>query len=369
MMDYIISWFEHNIGSESSTLEWYWRLAIIFGIVAISFLVDALFSYLVIPAVKKIVEKTETKVDDILLDERVCRAFSNIIPAIILTGALPFVTQGTLEVVLARLTVVYIIICVTRFLCILIGAAFRAYAHLREGKAHSLKGVVQTVQIIVSGIAVILSVSALLDKSPAIILSGLGAMAAVMMLVFQDSIKGLVAGIQLAFNDMLVQGDWITMPSRHVDGVVIEISLTTVKVRNWDNTILTIPPYKLLEESFQNWRGMQQSNGRRFCRQVNIDVRSITFAEGDTTNLQQFRAHLYNYLSNHPAVNTDMTLMVRQLPMVSEGIPVQIYGFTRTKVWQEYEDIQAQLVEYMVASMKEYGLLPFQRSGGLPATK
>lgn len=383
-MDHLINWLYRNVGSESSTLEWYWRLAIIFAIVISSYVVDAVFAHFIIPAVRKITERTATQIDDILLNEKVCRAFSNIIPAVILTGALPFVTQGTLEIVLARLTVVYIIICVTRFLCVLVGSAFHVYAHLRSGRAHSLKGIVQTIQILISAVAVILSVSALLDKSPAIILSGLGAMAAIMMLVFQDSIKGLVAGVQLAFNDMLAMGDWICMPSRQVDGVVIEITLTTVKVRNWDNTILTIPPYNLLTETFQNWRGMQESEGRRLCRQVNVDVQSVDFVTpedvkslkakgfevgevryGETTNLELFRTHLYNYLKSHPAINAEMTLMVRQLNMASEGIPVQIYAFTHTKVWEEYEEIQARLIEYTVSLMKNYKLVVYERSGYL----
>lgn len=386
MEQVLISWFDRNFGSESSTLDWYWRLAIVLSVVLIAYLVNTIFMHAVIPILRKITSKTETKVDDILLKDRVVKAFGSIIPAVILTAALPFVTQGSLEIFLGRITVVYIIVCVTRFLCVLVGASFEAYTHVRSGK-ESLKGLVQTIQIIISGVAAILVVSALLDKSPAYILSGLGAMAAVMMLVFQDSIKGLVAGIQLAFNDMLRPKDWISMPSRNVDGVVIEITLTTVKVQNWDNTILTIPPYSLLTETFQNWRGMQESNGRRLCRQVNVDVRSVNFVSaddveiykkmgvdvedvkiGETTNLELFRAQLYKYLVAHPAINENMTLMVRQHKMGSEGIPVEIYAFTHTKVWEEYEEIQARLIEYMISLMKTYKLAVYQRSGGLPAS-
>lgn len=381
-MEHIVAWFYRNAGSESSTLEWYWRLVIIFSVVVAAYLVNLIFIRLIIPVLRKITEHTETKVDDILLEDRVVKAFGSIIPAVILTGALPFVTQGSLELVLSRITVAYIIICVTRFLCVLVGALFEAYLHVRSGKTKALKGVVQTVQIIISAIAAILIVSTLLDKSPAIILSGLGAMAAVMMLVFQDTIKGLVAGIQLAFNDMLAVGDWISMPTRNVDGVVIEIALTTVKVRNWDNTILTIPPYCLLTETFQNWKGMQASNGRRLTRSINISINSVRFLKadeitklkaagalnafakvGESTNLEAYRGGLHQYLLHHPAINVDMQpVMVRQLPTISEGIPVQIYAFTRTKDWAEYEEIQSQLVEYMAASAAQFGLRVFQRS-------
>lgn len=366
-MNHLINWLEANVGSNSSGLDWYWRLAIVFGVFLVAYLVDFLFVRAIIPTLRKITSKTDTEIDDILLGEKVVRSFSHIIPPIILTFALPFVTKGTLELVISRLTIIYIVINVTRFLCILINALFQALI-LRgkeKGKAqsrmHSMKGLVQTLQIFVCVIAVILVVSILIDKSPAYLISGLGAMAAVLMLVFQDSIKGLVAGFQLMFNDMLEVGDWISMPNRNVDGVVLEIGLTTVKVQNWDNTILTIPPSNLVSETFQNWKGMQQSNGRRLCRSIQVDMHSVKFVEGEKTNLEQYRSHLYEYLKKNPKINNKMTLMVRQLPAGSEGIPVQIYAFTKTKVWEEYEEIQACLVEYALCLLKQYELRPYQR--------
>lgn len=365
-MERLVVWLNENLGS-GTEMAWYWRLSIVTGVVLVAYLVDFLFAKAIIPAVRKITSKTDTQVDDILLDEKVVRSFSHIIPPIILTFALPFVTQGMLEILISRLTVIYIIVNVTRFLCILINALFQALI-LRgkergkeQSRMHSMRGLVQTLQIFVCAIAVILVVSTLIDKSPAYLISGLGAMAAVLMLVFQDSIKGLVAGFQLMFNDMLEVGDWISMPSRNVDGVVLEIGLTTVKVQNWDNTILTIPPSNLVSETFQNWKGMQQSNGRRLTRSINVDMHSIKFVEGDKTNLELFRARLYDYLKTNPKINAEMTLMVRQLPAGSEGIPVQIYAFTKTKVWEEYEEIQARVVEYALCLLKEYGLRPYQR--------
>jgi len=364
----MIDWFNTNVGSNGSDLEWYWRLAIVLGVVLLAYIVDFLFVKAIIPAIRKITSKTDTQVDDVLLSEKIVRSFSHIIPPIILTFALPFVTQGTLEMIISRLTTIYIIINVTRFLCILIDALFHALI-LRgkergkgQARMHSMKGLVQTLQIFVGAIAVILVVSTLIDKSPAYLISGLGAMAAVLMLVFQDSIKGLVAGFQLMFNDMLEVGDWISIPGRNVDGVVLEIGLTTVKVQNWDNTILTIPPSNLVSETFQNWKGMQQSEGRRLTRSIHVDMHSVAFsADKKATNLEQFRTQLYDYLKHHPQINAEMTLMVRQLPAGSEGIPVQIYAFTKTKVWEEYEEIQARLVEYALCLLKEYGLRPYQR--------
>lgn len=381
-MNDLVSWFERNLGTDHSSLEWYWRLAIVMGVVLLAYFVDFIFSRLLIPAVRRLTDKTETKIDDVLLSDKVCRALSNIIPPVILTFAFPFVTKGTLELLLSRLTNIYIVICVTRFLCLVVGAIFEAFLTHGKVRAHSLRGLVQTIQMLITLFAVILGISILIDRSPVYLFSGLGAAAAVLMLVFQDSIKGLVAGIQLMFNDMLSVGDWIAMPSRNVDGVVAEITLTTIKVRNWDNTILTIPPYNMLTETFQNWRGMQESDGRRLTRSFNVDmhtIRLVTEAEvkdlthrgliapthhikiGQTTNLELYRFFLLSRLKADHALNHQMNLMVRQLSATSEGIPVQIYAFTHTKVWAEYEDVQSRLVEYSVSMLREFGLRPYQR--------
>ena len=388
-MEQIISWFDRNIGSNGSELEWYWRLLIVAVVVLVAYLVDYLFSHIVVPSVRRITSKTTTKVDDVLLSDKVVHAFSNIIPPIILTFALPFVTKGTFEEIISRLTFVYIIICVTRFLCYLVTALFEAFLTKGEesGKDQlrlkSLKGLIQTIQIVIILVAAIWVVSVFIGKSPAYLISGLGAMAAVLMLVFQDSIKGLVASIQLMFNDMVSVGEWIAMPSRNIDGVVIEITLTTVKIRNWDNTILTVPPYALLTETFQNWRGMQESGGRRLNPEIHVDMYSVHFlteAEirefrqrgfmsdsvkiGDMTNLEIFRQQMLNHLQTSPDFNHNMTCMVRQLPAGSEGIPIQFYAFTKTKEWELYEGVKSRLVEYALASLREFGLNAYQRSSG-----
>ncbi len=384
MQEQLIEWISKNVGAQGSMLAWYWQCAIVVGVILAAYLVDFIFVKAIIPTLRKITSKTNTQVDDILLSEKVVRSFSKILPPIILTFALPFVTQGTLELVIERLTVIYIIINVTRFLCILVGALFEALVSRGEesgsrskARMHSMKGLVQTIQIIFSAVAAILIISILLDKSPAYLISGLGAMAAVLMLVFQDSIKGLVASILLMFNDMLEVGDWIVMTPRNVDGVVIEMTLTTIKVRNWDNTSLTIPPYKMLTETFQNWRGMQESDGRRLRRTIQVDVRSVHFLTEKQakkwnvtlengrpmTNLEVYRKHLYDYLQHSSDINPDMTLMVRQLPATDAGIPVELYAFTRTKVWEEYEEINARLVEYAFATLSQFGLVAYQRGG------
>ena len=264
----------------------------------------------------------------------------------------------------------------------------------------------QTGQGIAALICGILIVSILIGKSPAILLTGLGASAAVIMLVFRDSILDFVSGIQLSANDMLKVGDWITVPKYGADGSVIEVSLTTVKVQNWDNTIVTLPPYLLVSDSFQNWRGMQASGGRRVKRSVNLDMTSVKFCTPDMlaryrnidiireyidqteqrveeynaahgirpgerkinglhqTNLGVFRAYLERYLRDEVPVNKGMTLMVRQLQPTETGLPMELYFFTDTVVWVDYERIQSDVFDHVLAVIPEFDLRVFQNPSG-----
>ena len=226
-------------------------------------------------------------------------------------------------------------------------------------------------------------ISLLIGQSPAILISGLGAMAAVLMLVFKDPILGLVAGIQLSANDMLKLGDWLEMPKYGADGAVIDIGLTTVKVRNWDNTITTIPTWSLVSDSFKNWSGMSASGGRRIKRSLNIDTtymdsRHQEISEWNQqnaadhsvlnlrkmTNIGTFRAYLQEYLRNHPRLRKDMTMMVRQLAPDANGLPIEIYCFTSTVVWAEYESIQADIFDHIFAVVDEFGLRIHQSPTG-----
>ncbi|EDQ4606965.1 mechanosensitive ion channel family protein [Salmonella enterica] len=267
-----------------------------------------------------------------------------------------------------------------------------------------LKGIFQGIKLIGAIIVGILMISLLIGQSPAILISGLGAMAAVLMLVFKDPILGLVAGIQLSANDMLKLGDWLEMPKYGADGAVIDIGLTTVKVRNWDNTITTIPTWSLVSDSFKNWSGMSASGGRRIKRSINIDATSIHFLDDDEkqrlltahllkpyltsrhqeidewnkqlnapesalnhrrmTNIGTFRAYLNEYLRHHPRIRKDMTLMVRQLAPDDHGLPIEIYAFTNTVVWLEYESIQADIFDHIFAVVEEFGLRIHQTPTG-----
>lgn len=234
-------------------------------------------------------------------------------------------------------------------------------------------------------VGVIIIVSTLIDKDPVNILTGLGASAAILMLVFKDTIMGLVAGVQLSANDMLRPGDWITMPKYGADGTVIEVTLTTVKVRNWDNTITTVPPYALVSDSFQNWRGMRESGGRRVKRSINIDMNTVHFCTleqmktfekqawmsdfektgKEEVNLYVFRHYLEYYLRHNPRVNTELILMVRQLQPTPQGLPIELYFFSANKDWIPYERLQAEVFDHLLAVLPEFGLRVFQSPSGL----
>ncbi len=368
--------------ASDSGLSLTWRFVLIIAILIAAYVIDYVCAHVLVPTIKRITEKTKIEWDDILLSEKVVRAFCNILPPLILTIALPFTISGKVQEILMRCCSTYIIIVVCRFFCVEVSAIFDLFRSKKGVKAQSLKGIAQTIQVIICIIGAILIVSTLINKSPLILITGLGAMATVLMLIFQDSIKGLVAGVMLSANDMMRPGDWITLPKCNADGVVIDVTLNTVKVRNYDNTIITIPPYVLVNDSFQNWRGMSESDGRRITRSINVDMHSIRFltrAEiahyqadglidadaqpGEVTNLQVYRAHLLRRLRRHPAINTNLALMVRQLAPSPEGLPLQIYCFSRSKVWAEYEDLQSSLTEYVAASLPLFGLAVYQRTG------
>lgn len=380
-------WLQQSFGLDIDSLSFWVRISIVAGIFLISYLVDLLFVKVIAPIIRRITLHTEAEWDDILLGDQVINAFSRMLPAIILTAALPFVfDSGLIGVLVARGTIIYIIITACNFLVSFIQAVFGLFVHHKEDKALSLAGIRQTFEIIVWIVGLINIIAIVIDRNPLHLLAGLGAAATVMMFVLQDMLKGLVAGIQLSFQDMLRVGDWISMPSRDTDGVVIEITLNTIKVRNWDNTITTLPPYALLSESFRNWRGMKESDGRRFRCGLRVNVNTVTLLSpaqvkeyvqhgqlpasalqraNAVTNLETFRYVMEQQLRQDPDVNQEMTLMVRHLAAGTEGIPIELYGFTRTKEWTEFEAIQARILEYALAILPQFGLRAYQRSSDL----
>ncbi|MFW0754372.1 mechanosensitive ion channel family protein [Pseudomonas sp. H11T01] len=287
----------------------------------------------------------------------------------------------------------------------LLSALLDIYARTDHAKTRSIKGYVQLAKMVLYVCGAIIIVATLIDRSPLLLLSGLGAMSAVILLVYKDTLLSFVAGVQLTSNDMLRVGDWIEMPQVGADGDVVDITLHTVKVQNFDKTIVSIPTWRLMSESFKNWRGMQQSGGRRIKRSLFIDASGVRFlhdeeeqkltqirlltdyigrkqaelkswneAQGNVaamsanrrrmTNLGTFRAYALAYLKSHPEVQTNMTCMVRQMQTTAQGVPLEIYCFTRTTVWADYERIQGDIFDYLLAVLPEFGLSVYQQPSG-----
>lgn len=375
-------------------------------ILAIAFLGDAICRHIILTAVARLVKKTKATWDDIVFDRKVLTHVSHLVAPILLYILLPLAISnlGLLNFI-QRICMIYIIAVFLKFISSLLTALFHVYSEKEQFRDRPLKGLLQTVQVILFFIGGIIIVSILIDKSPMVLLTGLGASAAVLMLVFKDSIMGFVSGIQLSANNMLRVGDWIQMPKYGADGTVIEVTLNTVKVRNWDNTITTIPPYALVSDSFQNWRGMQESGGRRIKRSIRIDMNSVKFCTPEMlakykkiqllkdyieetekviedynkehgidnsilvngrrqTNLGVFRAYLTNYLKSLPTVNQDLTCMVRQLQPTEQGIPLELYFFSAIKAWVPYEEVQADVFDHVLAIIPEFDLHVFQNPTG-----
>lgn len=329
------------------------RIVIIAGILIIAFVADYFCRKIVVPTIKKLTARTQATWDDYLFNDAVLDNMCHLIPPIILYVLLPFAFPHepvTLTFIL-KLCWVYITAVAMKLICSFLTSLYTISSEHEKLKNHPLKGVYQMIKLIVICVGVIIIVSTLIDKDPVNILTGLGASAAILMLVFKDTIMGLVAGVQLSANDMLRPGDWITMPKYGADGTVIEVTLTTVKVRNWDNTITTVPPYALVSDSFQNWRGMRESGGRRVKRSINIDMNTVRFCTPEQmkkfekqvwmsgfektgkeeVNLYVFRHYMEYYLRHNPRVNTELILMVRQLQPTPQGLPIELYFFSANK--------------------------------------
>ncbi|MCM1162870.1 MAG: mechanosensitive ion channel family protein [Muribaculaceae bacterium] len=356
--------------------------------VLIPWVVYVLLSRVVIPMLLKVTHYTEAKWDDILFNPQLLRVVAELVFVMILGAALPpslsrFHTLFTIVQVGCRIAVVAAVIHMVNRLLL---ALYELLVANSSGRVTSLRGILQMLQIISISIGVIIVISILADKNPLTIITGLGAAATVLMLVFKDSIMGVVAGVQLTLNDMLRPGDWITVPSRNINGTVLEVGLTTVKVQNFDNTIVTVPPYSLVSESFQNWRGMTDSGGRRMNRSITIDVNSVGFCPREMiealkteewgrrldpdrqyVNLTLFRHYLEHYISTLPQLNSSpgMTCMVRELEPTNTGIPIDLYLFTTLTSWKPYEHFQASVMDHVFASVSRFGLRIYQAPSGL----
>ena len=363
-----------------------------FGIYVLFLALVAFIAYIVahkivIVAVRRIVSHTSVKWDDVLFNNRLLTSACHLVPPIIVYMLMPWVLKDyePIMMVAQKVLLIYIVVVSVRVANVFFSSIYLASHYSDSLKGHSLKGLTQMLKILSICVGLIIIVSLLIDKNPVYILSGLGASAAVLMLVFKDTIVGLVAGVQLSANDMLRPGDWIEAPKHGVNGIVEDVSLTTVKVRNWDMTIVTVPPYSLVSDSFQNWRGMHDRGGRRVKRAINIDLNTVRFMNDDelnamksekwmenyaspsqpVVNLHLFRYYVEQYIANHPNVNHEMMSMVRQLQSTNYGVPIELYFFTKTTQWIEYEGIQAEVFDHMFAVAPRFGLRVFQSPSGL----
>ncbi|MBQ3624426.1 MAG: mechanosensitive ion channel [Prevotella sp.] len=337
---------------------------------------------LIVPLILKITNKIEVKWAQVLFNRKVLISACNIVPAIVVWQLLPmvFYQYPVVREVLARLTAIYITIMTVRTIVVFIDSFKKLEDERRSSMQqyfHSFCGVLKIILMFLAAIAV---VSIIINKSPATLIAGLGATSAILMLVFKDTIEGLVAGIRLTSNEMLHKGDWITVEKAGADGTVEEMTLTTVKIRNFDNTIVTVSPKTLVDDSFQNWIGMQESDGRRAKRKIFFDFRSLSpitdeqrqqliekkyfkpeeIKEGDI-NMTLFRQYMEKYLASREDVNADMTLMVRQLEATSTGMPVELYFFIRNKEWVVFEHTVAEIMEYTYATAKDFNLKIYQQ--------
>lgn len=376
-----------DMGIDKENLTWSTRLTLVVLILLVSYIITKLFRHLVMPAVHKITSRTKATWDDYLFNEKMMTSFCRMIPPIMLYLLLPFVFSNVPQLlnILLKACLIYLVITTLLLINSFLNSLYEISNEHETFRNRPLKGIYQMINLIAIGIGIILIISILIDQNAATILAGLGASAAVLMLIFKDSILGLVAGVQLSANDMLRPGDWITMPKYGADGDVLEVSLTTVKVRNFDKTITTIPPYVLVSDSFQNWRGMRETGGRRIKRSVFIDMTTVHFCsekekqqfasrgwideeqnkpEAQVVNLHVFRNYLLNYLKNHPRTHKELMIMVRQMQPTAEGLPLEIYCFTNTTVWPEYEQIQGEIFDHILAVIPEFGLRIFQRPSG-----
>ena len=366
-----------------------WERKIIFIslIIAFSYLSTKLFRSLIIPAAKKLTQRTKATWDDYLFNEKMLNAFCRIIPPIVWYVFLPvvFPDMPAICFLFRHLCLIYLVIVTLILVKAFLDSLYEISSKHERFKNRPLKGIYQMIYLLALGVGIVIIISIVIDKDPTTILTGLGASAAILMLVFKDSILGLVAGIQLSANDMLRPGDWITIPKSGVDGNVLEVSLTTIKVQNFDKTIITIPPYALVSESFQNWRGMQEAGGRRIKRSLFIDMNTVHFCSRDdlqryqqegwirpenleenkrAVNLEVFRNYLQDYLKNHTRLNKNLTILVRELQPGAEGMPIELYCFTDTTNWIEYENIQCEIFGHLLAMLPEFGLRAYQRFTG-----
>ena len=395
--------FLESMGASEDAASIIFQFLAYFTLLLLSFVAYKLTVLLLRKLIIPLTARTKTHLDNLLIKNRFFIRIAFLVPASIIYYSLEsdwFIHAGLAEFVKNLTTIFFYVIAVLIFISLL-STINDYYNRFHIAKDHPIKGIIQVVKIIVYILGLLGVIGFLFDKDISSIFIGLGTLSAVLMLIFRDPILGFVGGLQLIFNKMIAIGDWISMPKYGADGDVLEINLTTVKVQNFDKTIITIPTYSLITDSFQNWRGMEKSGGRRIKRAINIDMDSIKFCNKEMlerfkkidvikdyidktekeidgfnaaekinlsvmvngrrqTNLGVFRAYLKAYLRQRADIHNDMTFLVRHLDPTEKGIPIQIYVFTTTVDWAEYEDIQANIFDHILAVITEFELRIFQ---------
>ena len=354
--------------------------------IGVSIGLDYLCQAIFVGGMRRYTKRAPHQWNTLLMKRKVVHHLIHVLPGILVYFLLPlaFVRGKEILEFSQKICAVYIIAAILFTINGLLLVMLDVYNAKDKQKSRPMKGFVQVLQVLLFFIGGIIIIAVLLDKSPMTLFAGLGASAAVLMLVFKDSILGFVAGVQLSANDMLRIGDWISLPNDTANGTVEEITLNTVKIRNWDNTISTVPPYTLVNNSFQNWRGMQESGGRRVNKNIYLDMTTLKFctpdmldvirkdvplmadyqpAEGEVpTNAQLYRIYIERYLRSLPVVNQDLDLIISQKEPTTYGVPVQVYFFSRNKVWKEYERIQSDIFDHLLVMVGKFDLKLYQYS-------
>jgi miniconductance mechanosensitive channel len=405
-MDWLINFLtKGGVSAEWAPILAKWIATL--GVLCVSIVVNYLAKNLIVRGLHLFIRKSKIKWDDKLAERKVFHKLSHLAPIIVLSMFLPVIWGAYpdgVKVIDSGIKI-YITVIVLMVVDSFLVALLDIYRGFKWSKQVPIKSFLQVFKLIIFFVGGLYILSIVLDKNPRVLFGSLGALTAVLMLVFKDAILGLTAGIQLTTNRMLAIGDWLEMPKYGADGGVLEITLTTVKVQNWDNTITTIPTYALISDAFKNWRGMAESDGRRIKRSLYLDINTIRFCDEEMlqryskiqfiqeyidrtksevskynkeqkvdntslangrrmTNIGTFRAYIEAYLRNHPQINQDMTLLVRQLEPTAQGLPIQIYIFSKEKRWVPYEDIQSDLFDHFLAVLPEFDLRAFQDPSG-----
>jgi miniconductance mechanosensitive channel len=410
LIDSIIQGYAY-LGLEVTNGSLLFNCTAVSGLLVIAWLSFRLTQWVLKGRISKVFFATKNKIDDKLQNNGVFRRCGHIMPALVIYVLSPvLISDPVLLTFLQKIALIYVIIAAVATSSALLNTAEDVYNASQLAKRAPITGFIQVAKLFIVIIAALLIISSLIDKSPTLLLSGLGAITAILLLIFRDTILGFVAGIQIAANRMVNTGDWIELPKYGADGTVLQVGLTTVKVQNWDNTISTVPTYSLITDPMKNWRGMSESGGRRIKRSLYIDVNSIQFcdqqmlddlakirfinqyiehkrAELDAyrqeqkidiqdlvnsrrlTNIGTLRAYLTSYLRHHPQVNQSMTLMVRQLPPTELGLPLEIYCFSADKSWINYEGIQADIFDHALAMLPIFSLRAYQRASDRPISQ